>query len=56
MAEKTGEDVPEKDPDEGMSTAGLPEGWEVPSGRAGGPISGVSRTHHSAELMKALVT
>lgn len=46
----------EKDPDEGTSMAGLPEGWEVPSGKAGGPISRVSRTHPSVELMKLLVT
>lgn len=43
MAEKMGS-FPEKDPDEGTSMAGLPEGWEVPSGRAGGPINRVSRT------------
>lgn len=55
MAEKIGS-LPEKDPDEETSMAGLPEGWEVPSGGAGGPISRVSRTHPSVEVMKALVT
>lgn len=43
MAEKMGS-FPEKDPDEGTSMAGLPEDWEVPSGRAGGPTNRVSRT------------
>lgn len=40
---------------QGKCKVGLPGGWEAQNGGAWRPISGMSKTHPSTDLMKAVV-